>query len=155
MSGSTVINFTERLKQKQEQDAAKAASQTVPAPSQAKTVNGEEVAPSNTRDWYQSLVGKHMRGVVRDVLGEVAKSGLMTESLYVRFNPFGNETVPANWADKQDMTLVFQHQFDNLAVTDEKFTVDMWFDGRCYTLVVPFDKVLSFVDPATKFGMEF
>jgi hypothetical protein len=50
---------------------------------------------------------------------------------------------------------VLQHEYRDLAVMPDRFTVTLSFSGRPYTLVVPFSAVRTFIDPSVKFGLKF
>src|SRR5690606_24274795 len=54
-----------------------------------------------------------------------------------------------------EMTVVLQHWFSGLEVTDEGFTVSLNFGNSPEPLVIPFDSVLTFVDPSVEFGLRF
>ena len=53
------------------------------------------------------------------------------------------------------MTIVLQHQFQNLDVTEDGFGVTLWFKGKESRLEIPFHAVTSFADPSVKFGLRF
>ena len=53
------------------------------------------------------------------------------------------------------MTIVIQHWFENLAVTDEGFTITLNFGNNPEPMVIPFDAVRTFVDPSVEFGLRF
>lgn len=53
------------------------------------------------------------------------------------------------------MTIVIQHQFEDLEVDENGFAVTLWFKGKPARLVVPFDAVTSFADPSVSFGLRF
>lgn len=53
------------------------------------------------------------------------------------------------------MTIVLQHQFENLIISDLGFQVDLAFDGIEQTLRIPFTTVLAFFDPSVEFGLRF
>jgi hypothetical protein len=53
------------------------------------------------------------------------------------------------------MTVVLQHQFYNLQVTEERFQVELTFDNIPEKLVIPFAAVKGFLDPAVQFGLQF
>ena len=53
------------------------------------------------------------------------------------------------------MTVVMQHWFDNLEVTDDGFTVTLNFGDSPETLYVPYDAIQTFVDPSVEFGLRF
>ena len=55
----------------------------------------------------------------------------------------------------QDMTIVLQHQFWDLAVTEHGFEVGLSFSGVPERLLVPFDAVTGFFDPSVQFGLKF
>jgi hypothetical protein len=108
---------------------------------------------------YDLLAQNALRGVIRSVLAEAAKNGLPGEHhLYVTFHtqapgvrisPRLREKYP------EEMTIVFQHQFWDLVVTEIAFEVGMAFGGVAEKLVIPFDAVKSFFDPSVQFGLQF
>ena len=53
------------------------------------------------------------------------------------------------------MTIILQHQFWDLAVTDHAFEVGLSFNKNPERLLVPFDAITSFVDPSVQFGLKF
>jgi hypothetical protein len=53
------------------------------------------------------------------------------------------------------MTIVLQHQYWNLRVLDDRFEVELSFDNVPEHLVIPFDAVKGFLDPAVQFGLQF
>ncbi|GJL91770.1 SspB family protein [Hyphococcus sp.] len=53
------------------------------------------------------------------------------------------------------MTIVLQHQFENLNVTDDHVGVTLWFKGKEARLEIPFDAVIQFADPSAQFGVNF
>ena len=53
------------------------------------------------------------------------------------------------------MTIVMQHQYSNLVVEKNHFSVDLSFGGILQTLTIPFDAILYFADPYAKFGLSF
>ncbi|MBT8473015.1 MAG: hypothetical protein KJN99_10470 [Marinicaulis sp.] len=53
------------------------------------------------------------------------------------------------------MTIVLQHQFESLDVTDEGFGVTLWFKGVESRLEIPFAAITSFADPSVQFGLRF
>ena len=54
-----------------------------------------------------------------------------------------------------EMTLVLQHWFEDLTVTDEGFSVTLNFGNNPENIAVPFDAVRTFVDPSVEFGLRF
>jgi hypothetical protein len=108
---------------------------------------------------YDLLVQDALRGVVRKVLTDAARDGLMgehhfyvsfrTEAPGVRISQALREKYP------QDMTIVLQHQFWDLAVTEHAFEVGLSFSGVPERLLVPFDALSGFFDPSVQFGLKF
>jgi hypothetical protein len=55
----------------------------------------------------------------------------------------------------EEMTIVLQHQFDDLHVTDDFFSVVLSFDNVREKIQIPFDSLIAFADPSVKFGLQF
>ena len=53
------------------------------------------------------------------------------------------------------MTIVLQHQFWDLIVSEQGFEVGLSFNGVPERLIVPFDAVKGFFDPSVQFGLQF
>jgi hypothetical protein len=108
---------------------------------------------------YDLLTQHALRGVVRAVLTDVAKRGLPGEHhFYISFdtNAEGLRLSARMRAQyPQEMTIVLQHQFWDLIVTEDGFEVGLSFGGVPERLVVPFEAVKSFVDPSVEFGLRF
>ncbi len=108
---------------------------------------------------YDLLVQDALRGVVRKVLTDAAREGLAgehhfyvsfrTEAPGVRMSQALREKYP------QDMTIVLQHQFWDLGVTEHSFEVGLSFSGVPERLLVPFDALSGFFDPSVQFGLKF
>jgi hypothetical protein len=108
---------------------------------------------------YPQLVENALRGVVREALRKVARDGLPgAHHFYItcRTQDPGVE-LPVYLREKfpEEITLVLQHQFWDLAVGDESFSVTLSFSGKSERLRVPFTAVSSFVDPSIEFGLQF
>ncbi len=107
---------------------------------------------------YDILAQTALRGVVRTVLADAAKRGLPGEHHFkitfattargVRLSERMRGQYP------QEMTIVLQHQFWDLAVSEEAFEVGLSFNGVPERVVVPFDAVTAFYDPAVQFGFQ-
>ncbi|CAI8372682.1 MAG: Uncharacterised protein [Rhodobiaceae bacterium UBA7378] len=108
---------------------------------------------------YQNMTHNAMMGIVRDALESVATDGLPGEHhFYITFAPqHPTVEIPDDLRVKQsdEMTIVLQHQFENLSVSDTGFSVDLAFDGTVRTLRIPFATVLAFFDPSVEFGLRF
>jgi uncharacterized protein len=55
----------------------------------------------------------------------------------------------------EEMTVILQHQFWDLTVTEDRFEVGLSFGGIPERLVVPFNSIKSFFDPSVQFGLQF
>jgi uncharacterized protein len=108
---------------------------------------------------YDVLARDALRGVVRHVLADAAEHGLPGEHhFYITFisNADGVKISPRLLAQyPEEMTIILQHQFWDLVVTDDRFEVGLSFGGIPERLVVPFATVKSFLDPSVKFGLHF
>ena len=108
---------------------------------------------------YQTMTHNAMMSIVRDALQSAAKDGLPGEHhFYITFAPqHPGVDMPDDLRARQgdEMTIVLQHQFENLSVSDLGFQVDLAFDGVVQTLRIPFATVLAFFDPSVEFGLRF
>jgi uncharacterized protein len=108
---------------------------------------------------YDILAQEALRGVVRTVLTDAAKKGLPGEH---HFKITFNTTAPGvRLSDRmraqypESMTIILQHQFWDLLVSDDDFEVGLSFGGVPERLAVPFAAVTAFYDPAVQFGFQF
>ena len=53
------------------------------------------------------------------------------------------------------MTIVIQHQYADLQVSDEHFSITLFFGGKPSPMIIPFQAVTSFNDPSVGFGLQF
>jgi hypothetical protein len=107
---------------------------------------------------YDILTQEALRGVVRKVLAEVARTGLpgdhhffisfMTKAPGVRVSQALLEQYP------NDMTIVLQNQFWDLKVSDGGFEVGLSFNDKPETLVIPFTAIKGFFDPSVQFALQ-
>jgi hypothetical protein len=108
---------------------------------------------------YDRMVEDALRGVVRDALTIAAREGLFGDHhFYVTFRTRfpGVSLSPALLARHPDeMTIVLQHQFWGLEVSDDLFEVTLSFGGVSERLRIPFAAVTGFADPSAKFGLQF
>jgi uncharacterized protein len=108
---------------------------------------------------YDQLAQNALRGVVRDALRRVEKSGLPGEHhFYIAFNTkFPGVDIGERMAQRypREMTIVLQHQYENLTVKEDRFEVELSFDNILEKLVIPFNAVKGFLDPAVQFGLQF
>jgi hypothetical protein len=108
---------------------------------------------------YDVLAQEALRGLVKKVLSEVMQAGLPGEHhFFITFNTRypGVRISSRLTADYPgEMTIVLQHQFWDLAVTDSAFEVGLSFKGVPEKLHVPFRAISSFVDPHASFALKF
>lgn len=108
---------------------------------------------------YGRYMEKAMRGVMAEVLGHVAEHGLPgAHYFYITFETEHPGVDIADWLRERypnEMMIVLQEWFDDLAVMDDRFRVTLNFSNQPETLVVPFDAVKTFIDPSAKFGLKF
>jgi hypothetical protein len=108
---------------------------------------------------YDILAQDALRGVVRRVLLDTAKNGLPGEHhFYISFDTRaeGVQLSPRMRAQyPEEMTVVLQHQFWDLEVTENGFEVGVSFGGVPERLAVPFAAVKGFFDPSVQFGLQF
>lgn len=108
---------------------------------------------------YDLLAQNALKGVVRDALKIAESTGLPGEHhFYIAFNtrhPGVQISQKLGQRYPREMTIVLQHQYWNLHVHDDRFEVELSFDNVPEHLVVPFDAVKGFMDPAVQFGLQF
>lgn len=108
---------------------------------------------------YDLMVQDALKGVVRKLLTEAAKNGLPGDHhFYVSFSTeHPGVRLSQRLRDKypQEMTVVLQHQFWDLGVTEHAFEVGLSFSGVPERLLVPFDAITGFFDPSVQFGLKF
>jgi len=108
---------------------------------------------------YGNLMHKAMRGLIQTVLTDVAENGLPgAHHFFITFDTRHPEVEMAEWLKSrypEEMTVVIQHWFENLAVTDDGFSITLNFGNSPEPLYIPFDAVHTFVDPSVEFGLRF
>ena len=108
---------------------------------------------------YDRMVEQALRGVVRQALDVAAAEGLPGgHHFYLTFRTdLPGVEIPDHLRARhpQEMTIVLQHQFSDLHVDANKFSVSLAFNGTPELLVVPHSALTAFVDPHVKFGLQF
>ena len=108
---------------------------------------------------YEALAQVAMRSMVRMVLARVAKTGLPGEHhFYIAFDTQApGVSLSKRLREKypKEMTVVLQHRFWDLGVSDERFEVKLTFDGIPERLSVPFAAIKVFFDPSVPYGLQF
>lgn len=109
---------------------------------------------------YPALIDNAMRSVVRTAIEQVAATGALPgdHHFFVSFltNYPGVEISPVlHKRYPEEMTIVIQHQFWDLHVTEDLFTITLSFNNVPEKLVIPFAALSAFADPSIKFGLQF
>jgi uncharacterized protein len=108
---------------------------------------------------YGNLMHRAMRGLIQTVLTDVSKTGLPgAHHFFITFDTTHPDVEMADWLKSRypgEMTVVIQHWFENLVVTDEGFSITLNFGNNPEPMVIPFDAVRTFVDPSVEFGLRF
>jgi len=108
---------------------------------------------------YGQLMHKALRGLMSEVLGDVAENGLPGDHhFFITFDTtHPGVDIPAHLVERfpSEMTIVLQHEYWDLTVLPDRFAVTLSFSERPATLVVPMDAIKTFVDPSVEFGLRF
>ncbi len=108
---------------------------------------------------YDRMVEAALRGVVREALARVAANGRPgAHHFYITFRTRAPGVRLPDYLAMQypeEMTIVLENQFWDLSVTETHFSVTLSFQKQLEQLVIPFDAVTAFADPAVKFGLQF
>jgi uncharacterized protein len=108
---------------------------------------------------YEALQQDALRGVVRAVLNKIVKSGLPGEHhFYISFLTQAPGVILSKRLKEKyphEMTVVLQHRFWDLIVSEDRFEVKLTFDGIPERLVVPYRSIKVFIDPSVRFGLQF
>ena len=108
---------------------------------------------------YELLVEDALRSVVRTSLSIVEKVGLPGEThFYISFStthPGVEISDDLRAKHPENMTIVLQHQFGDLSVGNEEFSITLFFQGKPSPMVIPFQSITSFNDPSVGFGLQF
>jgi len=107
---------------------------------------------------YDIWIEEALRGVIRRSLMTVEELGLPDDHhFYITFKTEHPDVNIADWLRAEypdEMTIVMQHQFDDLGVGEDGFTIKLRFGGRPERLDVPFEAITSFADPSVSFGLQ-
>ena len=108
---------------------------------------------------YEKMVERALRGVVREAIERAAAEGLRGQHhFYIGFaTDMEGVAIPESLRSRypQEMTIVLQHQYWDLEVGENGFSVTLSFQKQLERLVVPFAAVRSFADPSVNFALEF
>ena len=108
---------------------------------------------------YGKLMHNAMRSLIQDVLTEVKNNGLPGEHhFFITFDTNHKGVEMASWLKDRyptEITVVMQHWYDDLEVHDDGFSVTLNFGDTPEHLVIPYEAILTFVDPSVEFGLRF
>jgi len=108
---------------------------------------------------YGNLMHQAMRGLIREVMIRTAEQGLPgAHHFFITLNTQYPGVEMADWLKARypdEITIVIQHWFENLAVDEQGFAVTLNFGNQPEPLYIPFDAISTFVDPSVEFGLKF
>lgn len=108
---------------------------------------------------YEALTQEALRGVVKQILTSVETDGLPgNHHFYVAFNTLAEGVgISKRLKDQypEEMTIVLQHRFWDLAVHEDRFEVKLTFNSIPERLVVPYTAIKVFFDPSVPYGLQF
>ncbi len=114
---------------------------------------------SNQTIDYGNLMHKAMRGLIYEVLTDISNNGLPgNHHFFITFDTMHPDVEIADWLSDRypgEMTIVIQHQYENLNVTEVGFAITLSFGDNPEPLYVPYDSIKTFVDPSVEFGLRF
>jgi hypothetical protein len=108
---------------------------------------------------YGNLMHRAMRGLIQEVLADVAAHGLPGKHhFFITFDTQHPDVEIADWLSDRypgEMTIVLQHWFADLDAAEEGFSVTLNFGDNPEPLYIPYDAIKTFVDPSVEFGLRF
>ena len=108
---------------------------------------------------YDKIVEDTLRLVVKKSLQLVNENGLPGDHhFYISFDSnHKGVKVPNELKSSEDneIKIILQHQFWDLTIDDQKFSVVLSFNGKKKNISVPFNSIISFSDPSVGFILQF
>lgn len=108
---------------------------------------------------YDLMMQDALKGVVKSVLIDAAKNGMPGDHhFYIAFDTRHPDVQIDDSLKQQhpeEMSIVLQHQYEDLEVDENQIAVTLRFDRKPYRLIVPFEAVKGFFDPSVQFGLQF
>lgn len=108
---------------------------------------------------YDGKVQTALRNVVKSVLSDVVNDGLQGDHhFYITFKTqMAGVSIPDHLLKDypSEMTIVIQHKFWGLKVTDERLEVGLYFNKTPEMLHIPFPAITAFMDPSVQFALQF
>ena len=107
---------------------------------------------------YYQWVNQALISVLKNALKQMLKIGpVNNHHLYITIDTTDEDVKIPNFLRlkyPEEITLVLQHQFENLVIEEAEFQVSLSFEGKRSNLIIPFKAVLSFADPSINFGLQ-
>ena len=107
---------------------------------------------------YSQILKKNMLNVFRDVLKNIEVNDLQEgHHLYITFQTDVKKVVIPDWLKAKhpkEMTIIIQYEYWNFKVKNDSFNICLSFNDIKADITVPFDAVISFVDPYANFGLK-
>ena len=109
---------------------------------------------------YEAMAQEALRGVVKAALKRAAAPGGLPgqHHFYITFKTRGpGVSVPPELSERypDEMTIVLQHQYWDLAPGETFFAITLKFGGQPKKLSVPYAAVTRFYDPSVQFLLQF
>ena len=108
---------------------------------------------------YDELVDSALRSVVKIVLNTLEKNEPIGDHhFFITFQTkHKNVKIPNSFMENhpKTMTIVLQHQYWDLEVGENKFSVKLSFNGKQEKLSIGYDAITQFTDPSTDFSLQF
>jgi len=109
---------------------------------------------------YGNRMHDAMRSLIKRLLQDIASAGELPgdHHFFITFDTMHPDIEIADWLSDRypdEMTVVVQHWFENLEVTDEGFSITLNFGDNPEPLYIPFMALRTFVDPSVEFGLRF
>ncbi len=108
---------------------------------------------------YNKLLDRGLRSVVREAIRVAAEKGWPGDHhAYISFKTTAPGVEVADFLRERypdEMTIVLQHQFWDLAVDDDAFEVTLSFNKLGQRLRVPFAALTAYADPTASFSLQF
>ena len=107
---------------------------------------------------YEHLIEKALLHVVHDALQSAKQHGLDGNHFYITFQTGRDDVILSEKLKKaypDEMTVVLQHEYTDLDVDPDKFSVTLSFNDSPERITVPFSAVSNFSDPFARFAVTF
>jgi hypothetical protein len=109
---------------------------------------------------YDEIVQDALRGVVGRVLARIRDEGSLPggHHFYIAFRTRApGVSIPKHLLERypDEMTIVIQHRYWDLEVAEDHFAIGLSFNQMPSNLVIPYDAIVGFVDPAVNFALQF